>query len=140
MYRATYSESVQIADWFEALDDLAISCEDACIQGEARLVRALCSLLDACPPGIAGIAGRTSLRDEVEARIAVGAYDSAVLRLLPDRAGALFSRSGRHEHVASVVLDGQLEESTSRAPSLALALIAALSGALCAMRPAFNYA
>jgi len=61
-----------------------------------------------------------------EALIAMGAYDSAAMTLLPEQASYLLSRSGAGACLASVLLPQVDEEMTSEAQSPALAVVSAL--------------
>jgi hypothetical protein len=64
-----------------------------------------------------------------ETLVASGAWASAALALVPERAGYLLSRGEAGTHLASIVLDGPDEEIAAEAFSPALALLAALAGA-----------
>ena len=83
------------------------------------------------PPHCGYTAGLTVPdRARVEALIAAGAGECAVLALFGGEAGYLLSRGGSGQHLASVILPGSDEEVTAGGDSLVLALIGALALAL----------
>jgi hypothetical protein len=59
-----------------------------------------------------------------------GAVESAALALVPEEAGYMLSRGNGGWHLASFVLPGLDEEITAEGPTMALALIGAMAGAL----------
>ena len=87
-------------------------------------------------PQIGQIAGLTVPEPaRIEALLAAGAGESAVLALFGGEAGYLLSRGAAGQHLASVILPGSAEEVTAGGDSLVLALIGALALALSETTP-----
>lgn len=124
------AHAVQTDDWADRLADLTGACSTAFARDEARYLRAFHALLRAAPSAelIAGLAIPDAAR--FGALIVASACDSAALSLLGASCGYMLSRGNEGEHMASVILPGQIEECTASGDSLALALVAALATAL----------
>jgi hypothetical protein len=111
---------------------------------EEGLLLQLAQLAEACAHGHAGLdaaaieaaSGLTALLmpaarvERIPALLAAGAVESAALALVPEEAGYMLSRGNGGWHLASFVLPGLDEEITAEGPTMALALIGAMAGAL----------
>lgn len=116
--------------WRRRLAELALACAGSLAGEEIARIRDLCGLLTAAPD-LALMGGCQRLDAvRVEALIAAGAPESAVLALFGGEAGYLLSRGGSGQHLASVALPGLNDDVTASGDTLALALIGALALAL----------
>ena len=116
--------------WRQRMGEIALACAGSFAAEEGERLRELRELLVQAPsPGLVrGISVPSAERlDEL---IAVGAGQSAALAMLGAECGYLLSRGAGGQHLASVILPGADEETSSSGDTLALALIAALALAL----------
>ncbi len=120
---------LSLGQWRGRLARLSIQAASAEAEEGARWLRSAAILLALAPTGGAaapgGIAGSA-----IEAMIRAGASDSAALALVPAGTSFMLSSAGDDQFLATVLMPGEDEEVSARGASLALALIAALAGAL----------
>lgn len=117
--------------WRARLADLLRRCRTASSGEQAPVLREARLLLTLVPFGLAERLGEDRDPVAIEPMLAVGAYESAALALLPARASYMFSRGeAGGVHFASVLVPGIEDEVTMPGASAALALIAALVAAL----------
>lgn len=116
--------------WFDALGELALASAGSFPDEEARLLRQLYHLV-ATAPSPAFLAGVVQPDIALfEASVGIGATASAALSLLGEDAGYMLSRGSGGQHLASVILPGQVAEATAGADTAALAIVGALALAL----------
>lgn len=120
------------AEWRQALADLSRQAGDAQVHDQGDFLRVARTLMTVAPESMAWRFGDLPSRAAFETLLAVEAWESAALALLPESAGYLFSRSGDGAAIASLVLPECAEDVTAEADSPALALVSALAGALIA--------
>lgn len=117
----------RIAEWLSEVDNVALSATVAGSDAQAGHVRAMCMLMRMRPKGLGGAGICPAGETEVMRNVAIGAFESAALRLLPSDARVMTSTPGPGRHMATVRLDGQRRESTSSGSTFALALTGALA-------------
>lgn len=116
-----------IAEWFSEVDNIALSSTVAAADAQAGYVRAMGFLLGMCPEELGETGLCRVLQAEVMQNVAMGAFETAALRLLPASARFMTSTPGPGRYLATVRLDGQCCESTSSGSTFALALVGALA-------------
>ncbi len=104
-----------------SLAEIAWACAVAAPQDEADLLRALLRAM--------GQAERAALLE-------AGGASTVALQLAGDCGGFMLSRGAGHDHLATVVLEGSLRESSAGGATAALALTGALAHALADADPA----
>lgn len=118
-------------DWLARLSELAAICAEALAEDETDCVREAFDLLCQMPQGRRLLAGSLSVSEaEIEAMLAAGATESAALALLPADAGFMLSRGPNGLHLATVLLPDFPERHGDACETAALALLAALLGAV----------
>lgn len=131
---ASYTQAMQAGEWRLRLAELCRDCSAANGGEEAGPLRLAWHLLAKAPDGAANGMGamvhHLPTRPHFEALLALRAYDSAALALMPDQAAYILSRSASGDYLASVLLPHGDEEMTAQAPTLALALVSALLACL----------
>lgn len=117
-------------DWRMRLGELGAACCISEPAGQADGIREAFHLMMLAPPALLARLGLTSGEESIEAMLAVGAFESAALALLPQGAGYMLSHGANGEHLASVFLAQSQVEMTAHGATGALALIAALMAEL----------
>ncbi|MBB3955383.1 hypothetical protein [Novosphingobium sediminicola] len=118
------------SDWFQRLDELARTIRGAQAGREIHLLRLFLDLIDHVPE-LALLQGITPpARDRIEAMLAAGATESAVMMLMGQDSGFCLSRGADGAPLASILLPYRFQESTAGGASLTLACLAALADAL----------
>ena len=120
------------AEWRQGLADLARQASEADAEDQADFLRVARTLMAVAPDAEAHRFVDLPSRSGFEALLAVEAWESAALALVPEAAGYLFSRSGDGAAIASLVLPGCDEDITAEGDCPALALVAALAASLMA--------
>ena len=120
------------ADWRQGLADLSRQAGDADAEDQADFLRIARTLMTVAPESEAWSVGDLPSRSGFEALLAVEAWESAALALLPETAGYLFSRSGDGCCIVSLMLPHADEDITAEAGSPALALVSALAASVMA--------
>ncbi|WDF73142.1 hypothetical protein [Novosphingobium sp. KACC 22771] len=118
------------SEWFNRLDELAQTIKGAQAGQEIALLRLFLDLLDHAPEALLLQGLMPPPRDRIEAVLAVGALESAVLILMGEDSGFCLSRGADGTPLASVLLPYRFEETTSGGASMTLACLGALAGAL----------
>ena len=118
------------AYWRMRLEELGLACRISAPAGQADGVREAFDLLMLAPPGRRQQLSPKLAEAQIAAMVATGAFESAALALLPQRAGYMLSRGPSGEHLASVFLPESDREMTVGGATAALALIAALMAEL----------
>ena len=116
-----------IAEWLTEVDNIALSSTVAAPENQAGYVRAMGVLMRMRPDGLGGAGMSAASEADVMRSVAMGAFETAVMRLLPDDARIMTSTPGPGHHMATVRLNGQRRESTSSGGTFALALVSALA-------------
>ncbi len=118
--------------WKARLRDLLHDCVASAPAEQADRIREAQNLLGQGVTGarqsLAGLPDRQSL----EAMLALGAHESAVIALIGSDAAFMFSRGANGNCLASAVLPDGSEEVVAEASTLALALLAAYLSSLLA--------
>lgn len=118
------------ADWLDSLDCLSHAIAVAGPGQEIHLLRLFLDLAEQVPER-ALLQGLTPPdRSRIEAALAAGAVESAILILIGEDSGFCLSRGADGAPLASLLLPYQFEESTCGGASLGLACLGALVGAL----------
>lgn len=115
--------------WRSSLSQLA----DAAAKGEGAVVdllRRLRALIDAGPDQLIDVLGLETSLDHFERQLDCAAYESAVISLCGSKTGVMLSRAPIAGAVATIVLQGPLEEFSSASQNLTTATISALAEAL----------
>lgn len=118
------------SDWFQRLDELARTIKGAQAGQEIHLLRLFLDLLHHAPETLLLQGLMPPSRDRIEAVLAVGAMESAVMILMGEDSGFCLSRGADGMPLASVLLPYRFEETTSGGASITLACLGALAGAL----------
>jgi hypothetical protein len=113
--------------WRKRLADLGRAAGAAQAVREVAVLRTAVALLTDAP---AGCVDWLPGQPDFEAMLAVGTAASAALALLPQAAGFMLSRGLNGRVLASVILPGGRDDVVCEASSPALAMVAALCGAL----------
>lgn len=112
--------------WSSELRRVALQCVDNAAPDDPSLIRDAHRLLSGSPAAADDLVGVLPARKLIEALLTLRAYESAVLRMLPEQLGYLLSRGpGRSYWLASSCLEGRNEDVTCRASSAAAALLGA---------------
>ena len=121
------------AEWRQGLADLSRQAAVTDAEDQADILRVARTLMAVAPESEAHRFGDLPSRASFEALLAVEAWESAALALLPEAAGYLFSKSGDGIAIASLVLPDCTEDVSAEADSPALAVVSALAAALMAV-------
>ena len=117
------------ADWHAELRSFVVVCDASRAEDQADRIREAwelcCGLADSVASPI-----RLPSADRLEALLAVGAFENAVLALLGPQTGYLLSRGGGGLALASVILPDSDNDQTASGETPALALLSALALAL----------
>lgn len=116
-----------VADWLAEVDNLALSSTVASPKAQAGYIRAMAVLLDLRPRALGGAGLCAARYANLMQNVGNGAFESAVLHLLPHTARIMTSTPGPGRHLATVRLEGQRRESTSSGSTFALALVGAFA-------------
>ncbi|MDE2403861.1 MAG: hypothetical protein KGM17_03980 [Sphingomonadales bacterium] len=118
------------AIWRRRLDRIACDSAIADPRDQAEHLLAFLDLIEQAPelsllegvivPG-AGV---------LEKALAIGACESAALAFVAPETGCMISRGGDGFHLASIALPGSAAEASAQAATMALAVLAALAGAI----------
>lgn len=123
-------EPLAEAYWRIRLGEIGTACCISESAGEADGIREAYHVLMLAPPGMLAQLGMRTGEQRIEAMLALGAFESAALSLLPKGAGYMLSRGANGEHLASVFLGQTDSEMTAHGATAALALVAALMAEL----------
>ena len=121
--------------WRMRLEELGLACRISEAAGQADGVREAFDLLMLAPPGQHKHLSQHLVEAKLDAMLAIGAYESAALSLLPRSAGYMLSRGPSGEHLATVILPESEQERIAGGATAALALIAALMAELAELFP-----
>lgn len=116
-----------VAEWLAEMDNLALSSTVASPKAQGGYVRAMAVLLNVLPEALGGTGLYPARHTNLMQNVGNGAFESAVLHLLPHTARIMTSTPGLGRHLATVRLEGQRSESTSSGSTFALALVGALA-------------
>jgi len=129
--------TMNTGEWRLRLAELCQDCANADGGEEAEPLRQALHLMarvpDANEAGMGAMADHLPPQAHFEALLALGAYDSAAMALMPEQASYILSRSASGQCLASVLLPDVDEEMTSQAQTPALALVSALMACLTTM-------
>jgi hypothetical protein len=115
-----------LSDWGQSLCRLAWKCTEDVLSDDQTLIDAAHRLLSEAPSAFAGLIGELPDRQVIASLVALDAYESAAMRLLPRQFGLMLSRGpGREGWLASSCLSGREEDVTCRASSAAAAMLGA---------------
>ncbi|MFC0588949.1 hypothetical protein ACFFF7_05935 [Novosphingobium aquiterrae] len=115
-----------VPEWTQQLCKLALQCGNASPAGDPVLLGEAYRILSEAPSSFAGLIAELPDRHTIGGLIAVGAYESAALRLLPTQFGMMLSRGpGRDNWLASCCLGGRETDVTCIAGSASAALLGA---------------
>jgi hypothetical protein len=123
------------ADWLDSLDCLGHAIAVAGAGQEAHVLRLFLDLAERVPERALMQGLPLPDRKRIEAALAAGAVESAILILLGEDSGFCLSRGADGAPLASILLPYQFEETTSGGASLGLACLNALVGALTSEMP-----
>ena len=129
-----FTASQGAALWQARMEDFLYDCAASARAEQADRVREAAQLFARPHADGLGLALRAPDVAAVEAMLACGAIESAVLALVSPEAGCLLSRGGNGVCLASIVLPDGSEEVTAEGSTMALALLAALVSAVLAGR------
>jgi len=131
---ASQTLPMSAGEWRLRLAQLCRDCAVAEGEEEAGYLRLALDLMAIAPEADrAMVADHLPPQARFDALLAMGAYDSAALVLLPEQASYILSRSAAGQCLASVLLPQVDEEMTSEAQSPALAIVSALLACLATM-------
>jgi hypothetical protein len=131
----TRAPCLDLAEWHERTCALCEGAAEAGWDEQGDCLREAYALVTLAPRMLGQWLLELPPQLEFDTMLAAQCWDSAALALLPADAGYMVSRGGEAECLASVILPGAGEEFTARAQHPALAVVAALSGALVAACP-----
>ena len=123
-----------LALWQARMEDFLYDCAASAPSEEADRVRDAVDLFARPHSESSGLFVPAPDAAAIEAMLACGANESAVLALMSPDAGFLLSRGGNGICLASIVLPDGSEEVTAEGSTMALALLAALVSAVLAGR------
>lgn len=120
----------------DKMNDLAINCENASSQEEARLLSKIHQQLVQLHENgkLSGLRVLNAAR--LEELISKKACDTAVLEMVGPGTGYMLSRNPDGSHIASLVLPGKVVEVTCYGSTLALSMLGAIAFAVAENLPA----
>lgn len=125
----TQTRSAYRTDWRSELRQFQALCEASEPAEQADRLREALRVFH--PIRHADSAGRLLIcKDDLDALLSAGAFESAALGMLSEDVGFMVSRGRAGLSFASVILPGSLDESSAAADTVALAILAATASAL----------
>lgn len=120
------------AEWKALLSDLLHDCAASAPVEQADRIREAQELIRETRSDAGRLAGSSSDRRVIEAMLALGAHESAVLAIIGSETAFMLSRGANGNCLASVALPDGSEEVVAEGSTMALALLAAYLSTLLA--------